>query len=141
MHLKLATSCLAALLFATAARAELAGAHLRIDGDGQGALVWWAEVALTDNPADLGPSAAGFVSFTEVSRPFRAEVFGNFHTAGVVLDLPSGYRPRDIGEVQLFERRPAGERRLLNPVQVGTERYYASSVFGLEPDTPYTFRA
>src|SRR5439155_10851964 len=60
---------------------------------------------------------------------------------GVILDVPSGYTPADIGEVRLYEVRPIGDRRLQNPVQVSTNSYYAASVFDLNPGASYTFRA
>jgi hypothetical protein len=143
IHPRMRGLLLALLLLTSApfARAELPGVHLRVDRGPQERFYWSAEVSAATSAAELGTAAGGFVSFHEISRPFRAEAFGNFHTMGVVLDLPAGYRPRDIGEVRLYEVRPAGERRLLDPVQVGTERFYASSVFGVKPGTEYTFRA
>jgi hypothetical protein len=70
-----------------------------------------------------------------------SETCGNFHTMGVVVDVPTGYTPADIGEVRLYELRQGGDRRLQNPVQVGTGNYYAASVFDLTPGTSYSFRA
>lgn len=70
-----------------------------------------------------------------------AETFGNFHTMGVVLNVPSGYTPAQISEVRLYEVRATGDRRLQDPVQVGAYNYYAGSVFYLQPNRTYSFRA
>lgn len=60
---------------------------------------------------------------------------------GVVVDLPKGITPDRVREVRLFELTEDGLRRLLDPVQVHTFSFYAASVFDLQPDTAYRFRA
>ncbi len=70
-----------------------------------------------------------------------AETFGNFHTMGVVLDVPKGSTPAQIQAVRLFSIEGTKSRRLLDPVQVNQNPFYAGSVFDLEPGTSYKFRA
>jgi hypothetical protein len=79
------------------------------------------------------------LSWTSAAR--SAEAYGNFHTIGVVLDVPRGLQPAQIDQVRLFMLRDGKPRRLLDPVQVHDYSFYAGSVFDLEPDTRYQFRA
>jgi hypothetical protein len=70
-----------------------------------------------------------------------AETYGNFHTIGIVLDVPKGFSPAKIGQVKLYLLVGEKARRLLDPVQVHDYSYYAVSVFDLQPHTEYEFRA
>ncbi|MDA0991698.1 MAG: hypothetical protein O3A51_13225, partial [Verrucomicrobia bacterium] len=69
--------------------------------------------------------ATGLLLTTSLS--FGAETYGNFHTMGVILDPPGGYTAAQIGEVRLYEVRPAGDRRLLNPVRANALNYFSGS--------------
>jgi len=80
-------------------------------------------------------------NFSVAGAAFTAEAYGNFITMGVALGVPAGYTPSTIGTVQVFQVRSTGDRRLLDPVQVGSLNAYASSVFDLQPGSNYTFRA
>jgi len=70
-----------------------------------------------------------------------AETIGNFHTLGVVLDLPSGLSPSDVRQVRLHMLNGSEDRRLLDPVPLRDGAFYASSVFDLRPGRQYRFRA
>jgi len=70
----------------------------------------------------------------------RAEVYGNFESAGVIADLPAGQTVDDIGEVRVYIRDGASWKRVQNAVRVGFEDFYASSVFNLAPGTAYDFK-
>jgi hypothetical protein len=72
---------------------------------------------------------------------WSAETHGNFHTMGIVLDVPQGFTPTQIKQVKLSMLVGDKPRRLLDPVQVGDNAFYAVSVFDLQPDTQYKFRA
>ncbi|MCD6404313.1 MAG: hypothetical protein J7M19_00640, partial [Planctomycetes bacterium] len=68
------------------------------------------------------------------------EAYGTFECMGVVADLPGGYTVGDISEVRVFIDDAGVWKRQQDAVRVGFEDYYASSVFGLEPDTSYDFK-
>ena len=70
-----------------------------------------------------------------------AETIGNFHTMGIVLELPGGLSPGQVNRVGLSLLNGKSARRLLDAVQLRDESFYAVSVFGLQPGQRYRFRA
>ncbi|MCE9612658.1 MAG: right-handed parallel beta-helix repeat-containing protein [Lentisphaerae bacterium] len=100
---------------------------------------------LTGTSTSLAVTMTGPVTETATfdfrGSNFTSQTFGNFITLGAVVDVPSGYTPSQIGRVELYEVRTGGDRRLLDPLQVGTNAYYAASVFDLAPGSTTTFRA
>lgn len=76
-----------------------------------------------------------------VDDAVSAEAYGNFHTLGIVLDVPKGFTPAQVSQVKLYMRQGTKARRLLDPVQVHDFAFYAVSVFDLKPDTEYNFYA
>ncbi|MHC4713466.1 MAG: DNRLRE domain-containing protein [Planctomycetota bacterium] len=68
------------------------------------------------------------------------EVYGTYECAGVIADLPTGYTVGDIQEVRVYLDDTGVWKRQQDAVQVGALDIFASSVFGLSPDTSYTFK-
>ena len=59
-----------------------------------------------------------------------AETIGNFHTMGIVLELPGGLSPGQVNRVGLSLLNGKSARRLLDAVQLRDESFYAVSGFG-----------
>ena len=70
-----------------------------------------------------------------------AETIGNFHTIGIVLELPGSLSPGQVSQVRVSMLDGTSSRRLLDAVQIRDESFYAVSVFGLQPGQRYRFRA
>lgn len=66
-----------------------------------------------------------------------SEVYGNFETMGVVADCPAGRRPAEIGRVKVYLLEGEEKRPVQDALQVGSENYYASSIFFLAPGKSY----
>ena len=80
-------------------------------------------------------------SLAWLSATQAAETYGNYHTMGIVLDLPSGVLPAQVQQVRLQMLSGTTVRQLLDPIQVHENHFYAVSVFDLLPDHQYRFRA
>jgi len=72
-----------------------------------------------------------------VTAEAASEVYGNFETLGVVAECPAGKSPGDIGRVRVYLLEGDAKRPVQDALQVGSERYYASSIFFLKPGTLY----
>lgn len=84
----------------------------------------------------------GFVMVFPIVTSTRAdEIWGNYHTLGITIDVPSGVSVADVSEVRLYELGGVLPRRLLDPALVDDAGWFAASVFDLAPDTEYNFRA
>ncbi len=66
-----------------------------------------------------------------------SEIYGNFETLGVIVDCPPNYSPAQITRVRLYLIDDGKRKPVQDAFQVGSERYYASSLFFLKPDTEY----
>jgi hypothetical protein len=100
-------------------------------------------IAITNRYAMCGLCLATVLSLiaSPIDDAASAETYGNFHTLGIVLDVPNGFTPARVSQVKLYMLRGTKARRLLDPVQVHDFTFYAVSVFDLKPDTKYSFRA
>ncbi len=67
------------------------------------------------------------------------EAYGTFECMGIVVDLPAEYGPDDISVMTAFID-DNGWDLIQPPVRVGDEAYFATSAFGLQPGTEYSFR-
>ncbi len=76
-----------------------------------------------------------------VRADLNAETYGNFHTLGVIVRLPADLDHQSLGGAQLFEVRPSGDRRLLDPVWIDSVQAYVCSVFDRQPNTSTALRA
>ncbi|HBJ33616.1 MAG TPA: hypothetical protein DDZ51_02415 [Planctomycetaceae bacterium] len=76
------------------------------------------------------------------SNEVKAEVeaYGTFECMGIVADLPAGVTHEQIGEVRVELERNGRWQPMQSAVRVGSEPYYASSLFGLTPATNYRCR-
>ncbi len=83
----------------------------------------------------LEPSAripAGFTTSALV------EVFGNFHTAGIVVGLAKGAdSATEIGGMRAYINNAGDWARVQDPVQVGKFPWFATSLFWLKPASTY----
>lgn len=72
----------------------------------------------------------------------RAEIeaYGTIECMGIVADLPDGTTHQQIGEVRVDLERNGRWQPVQNAVRVGSEAYYATSLFGLSPGTSYRCR-
>ncbi len=58
-----------------------------------------------------------------------SEIYGNFETLGVIVDCPQNYSPAQITRVRLYLIDDGKRKPVQDAFQVGSERYYASSLF------------
>ena len=68
------------------------------------------------------------------------ELYGNFETMGVIASVPAGHTPRQIGEVRCSLWSDGEWRRVHDLVQVGSQKWFATSLFFLKPATAYKAR-
>lgn len=68
------------------------------------------------------------------------EAYGTFECMGIVADLPAGATHEQIGEVRVELEQNGRWQPMQNAVRVGSEAYYASSLFDLTPGTSYRCR-
>ena len=68
------------------------------------------------------------------------EAYGTFECMGIVADLPAGATHKQIGEVRVELNQNGRWLPMQNAVRVGTEAFYATSLFGLTPGTNYQCR-
>ncbi len=81
----------------------------------------------------MGPFAVAVLLQAAAS----GEVFGNFHTLGVVVDCPRGRSPDEIGRVRVYLVEDGEKRPVHDAVRVASLDYFASSIFWLQPGTRY----
>ena len=65
------------------------------------------------------------------------EMYGNFTTMGVVVDCPSGVKSEDVARVRMYLLDEGARVPMHDLVRVGSENYFAGSLFWLEPDREY----
>jgi hypothetical protein len=87
---------------------------------------------LTFEPSRDVPS--GFVVSPEI------EVYGNFHTMGLIAALPADIRATDVRSMRSFINVNGQWRRQQDLVQVGNFPWFATSVFWLKPSSVYQFK-
>ena len=80
------------------------------------------------------------LAFASVPAYALTEAYGTFECMGIVADVPAGYTAADIGQVRVYKDEGGVWKRQQDAVQVGSGALFASSVFGLVPNTSYTFR-
>ena len=68
------------------------------------------------------------------------ELYGNFETMGVIAAVPAGHTPERIGEARCFLRSDGEWKRVHDLVQVGSQNWFATSLFFLKPATAYKAR-
>ncbi|MCE9615587.1 MAG: right-handed parallel beta-helix repeat-containing protein [Lentisphaerae bacterium] len=82
----------------------------------------------------IEPSATRPVDF--VASP-QVEVYGNYHTAGIVVGLPEGMAADAVVQMRAWLNVDGLWKAVQDPVQVGRFPWYASSLFWLKPASTY----
>lgn len=68
------------------------------------------------------------------------EVYGNFHTMGLLATLPADLKATDVRSMRSFLNVNGQWRRQHDLVQVGAFPWFATSVFWLQPNSVYQFK-
>ncbi len=73
----------------------------------------------------------------DFARSPEIEVFGNFHTAGIIAKLPQDMAPASIGGMRGYLNVGGKWQPVQDLVQVGAFDWFASSLFWLKPASTY----
>ncbi|MCE9615586.1 MAG: DUF1565 domain-containing protein [Lentisphaerae bacterium] len=75
-------------------------------------------------PSDFAPSPT-------------VEVYGNYHTAGIIVGLPEGLKAPQIGRMQAYLNVNGVWSQVQDPVEVRNYGWFATSLFWLKPESTY----